>query len=444
MAARHDQSIGCKKRLTAAGASGIGAPPPASEETPVTTELRERLLQSDLRELIAPDIIGDPYPAYEALRGDPVRMKSGTAVITNYADGATALRDEAFVRETMPNFPGRTMRTMADMLIILNPPKHTKLRSAVTPLVPPAAMDQVERRAYDFTRSALTAGRAAGGIEIVSELAIPLALTVIADLLGIADRDADKAKDWAFRLNKAIDSPVPLRKTRAIDMPAQLRQQQVGIRTSAAMVRSVRYANRVLRHSKHQGTTTAVPSLQDLVADGAITQREAASIWLVLLLAGIDTVQTMLTSAIWLLSEHPDQYEALVNDHTLLPAAIEEVLRYESPTRLFGRVVDRDLTLSGLELARGDDIVVIFGAANRDPDVFPEPHRFDITRERTRRHLAFGHGIHFCLGAQLARAEATGALKALIETIGESPLTTDTRWRPSYFMRSLDHLRLRL
>lgn len=188
-----------------------------------------------------------------------------------------------------------------------------------------------------------------------------------------------------------------------------------------------------------------MPSLQNLVADGTITQREAASIWLVLLLAGIDTVQTMLTSAIWLLSEHRDQYEALANDHTLLPAAIEEVLRFESPTRLFGRVVDRDLTLSGLELIRGDDIVVIFGAANRDPSIFPEPHRFDITRERTRKHLAFGHGIHFCLGAQLARAQATGALSALIETTGESPLRTEqAKWRPSYFMRSLDRLRLRL
>ena len=411
----------------------------------MTTHLRTRLLQSDLRELVAPDLLADPYPAYEELRGEPVRMRSGTAVITSYADGATALRDEAFVRETMPNFPGRTMRTMADLLIILNPPKHARLRSAVTPLLPPDAMEQVERRTYEFARNVLAESRSSGGIEIVSELAIPLALTVVGDLLGIADRDLDKAKDWAFRLNQAIDSPVPLRATRAIDMPAQLRQQQVGPRTFAAMRGSIRYANRVVRHSSHQGNTTVVPSLQKLVAEETINEREAASIWLMFLLAGIDTVQTMLSSAIWLLSKHPEQYECLASDCTLLPAAIDEILRFESPTRLFGRVVDRDLSLSGLDLSRSDDVVVIFGAANRDPEVFPEPHRFDITRARTRKHLAFGHEIHFCLGAQLARAEATGALRAVIETLGPAPPRTDhAKWRQSYFMRSLEQVHLRL
>lgn len=411
----------------------------------MSTDLRTRLLDSNLRELIAPDLVANPYPAYEQLRGDPVRLRGGTAVVTAHADCATALRDESFVRETVPKMPGRTMRTIADMFVLLNPPEHTRLRSAATPLVPTDAMQDVERRAHGFTKGVLAAGRTSGGIEVVSELAVPLAMTVISDLLGIAEADRDKAQDWTFRLNQAIDTPVPLRAARALDIPSVLRHQHVGIRTLAAMRASVRYAGQTLRHSNHCGETGLVPSLQALVEDKTISDREAASIWLQVLLAGVDSVQTMLTSAIWLLSEHPEQYELVATDRTLLPAAIEEVLRFESPARLFGRVVSQDLALSGLELERGNDVVVIFGAANRDPDVFAEPHRFDITRKRTRKHLAFGHGIHFCLGAQLARAEATGALGALIETFGDSPpRTAQPEWRRSYFVRGLDRLHLRL
>lgn len=408
-------------------------------------DLRTRLLDSDLRELIAPDLLADPYPAYEQLRGDPVRMRSGTALVTGYDDGAAVLRDEQFVRETMPKVPGRAMRTVAGMLITLNPPEHTRLRNAATPLVSPDTLDAVERFAYDFTTDALAARRGAGELEVVSELAVPLAMAVISDLLGIEHNDRREAQDWVFRLNQAIDTPVPLRATRTLDMVTILRHQQVGPRALLAMRRSTRSAERTVRDSGHHGMTGLVPSLQKLVADETITLREAASIWLQVLLAGVDTVQTMLSSAISLLSTRPDQYEHLANDRTLLPGAIEEVLRYESPTRLFGRVVDRDVDLSGLELERGDDVVVIFGAANRDPDVFPEPHRFDITRERSRKHLAFGHGIHFCLGAQLARSEAAGALTAILDHLdGTQPSTHSGTWRRSYFMRSLDQLHLQL
>lgn len=133
-----------------------------SEGSLVTHDLRTRLLQSDLRELIAPDLITDPYPAYERLRGTPVRMRSGTALVTGYGDGATVLRDEHFVRETMPKVPGRAMRTVAQMLITLNPPEHTRLRHAATPLVPPDTIDTVERFAHDFTAETLVTRRGSG------------------------------------------------------------------------------------------------------------------------------------------------------------------------------------------------------------------------------------------------------------------------------------------
>lgn len=411
----------------------------------MSTDLRERLLGSDLRELIAPDLLADPYPAYEALRGDPVRMRSGTAVVTGYDDGSTVLRDASFVRETMPPVPGRTMRTMADMLIVLNPPEHTRLREAATPLVPPDAMTAVERHARTFTEAALHGGRSPGGLDVVADLAQPLAMSVICDLLDIAEEDRDDAQDWSFRLNQAIDTPVPLRATRARAIPGILRHQQVGPRTLMAMRRAVRYATDVIERGADNGGIGLVPSLQDLVAAGTITTREAASIWMQVLVAGFDTVQTMLTTTIWLLGEHPEQYELLAADDDLVPGAIEESLRFESPTRLFGRVVGRAHSLSDLDLDVGDDVVVIFGAANRDPDTFTDPHAFDITRPRNRKHLAFGHGIHFCLGAQLARTEAAGALRALLETLGETPPQThDARWRRAYFFRGLEHLRLRL
>lgn len=414
-------------------------------ETVVTQDLRSRLLRSDLRELIASDLLADPYPAYEDLRGDPVRMRSGTAVVTSYRDGATVLGDESFVRETLPRLPGRTMRTVAGLPIALNPPEHTRLRGAITPLVAPGALASVEQRSYEVAAEALAAGRRSGTLDVVSDLTVPVAMTVISDLLGIAPGDRAGAQGWAFRLNQAIDTPVPLRAARALDVVALLRHQRAGPRALAATRSSVRYAERVIHGSDHRGATGLVPALQALVADEVISREEAASIWLQVLLAGVDTVQTMLASAIWLLGEHPEQYELLAADASRIPGAIEEVLRYESPTRLFGRVVSRDTSISGLDLRCGDDVVVIFGAANRDPGAFAEPHRFDIARDRSRKHLAFSHGIHFCLGAQLARAEAGGALRALVDALGASPpRTSGPSWRRAYFMRSLDHVALHL
>lgn len=411
----------------------------------MSTDLRTRLLQSDLRELTAPDLVADPYPAYESLRGDPLRMRSGTAVVTSYEDGSTVLRDESFVRESMPNVPGRTMRTMAGMPILLNPPEHTRLRDAATPLVEPNAMVAVERHSHGFAESVLHAGRATGSIDVVEVLAVPLAMSVLSDLLGIANVDRGEAQDWAYRLNQAIDTPVPLRATRARDVPGVLRHQQVGPRTLRAMRRAVRYATHVIERSDHRDESAFIPSLQALVEDETITTREAASLWVQVLLAGFDTVSTMLATTIWLLGEHPEQYERLAQDPDLVSGTIEESLRYESPTRLFGRIVGSDHELSGLGLQEGDDVVVIFGAANRDPDTFTDPHLFDIARTRNRKHLAFGHGIHFCLGAQLARAQATGVLHALIETLGDTPpRTAGAVWRRSYFIRGLNRVSLQL
>lgn len=410
----------------------------------MSTDLRGRLLRSDLRELIALDLLADPYPAYESLRGEPVRMRSGTTVVTGYEDGSTVLRDESFVRETMPPVPGRTMRTMADMPIVLNPPEHTRLRDAATPLVSPDALNRIEEHARTLTETALHAGRAAGGLDVVADLAQPLAMSVICELLGIADEDRAHAQDWSFRLNQAIDTPVPLRATRARELPRILRHQQVGPRTLMAMRRAVRYATDTIELGTHDGDGL-VPSLQALVAEGVITTQEAASIWMQVLVAGYDTVQTMISTTIWLLGQFPEQYDLLARDTDLVPGAIEESLRYESPTRLFGRIIGQVTSLSGLDLAAGDDVVVIFGAANRDPDAFTDPNVFDITRRRARKHLAFGHGIHFCLGAQLARAEGAGALTAIIETLGRTPpRTRDACWRRSYFFRSLDQLHLQL
>lgn len=409
----------------------------------MTTDMRTRLLASDLRALIAPDLLADPYPAYEQLRGAPVRLRCGTVVVTGHADATTVLRSEAFVKESMPRIPGRTMGTVAGLLIMLNPPEHTRLRSAAGTLIPADAMATAERRAQEFTTAVLTAGRGRDrtSIDVVADLAAPLAMAVISDLVDAAATDGDTLRGWAQRFNQAVDTPVPLRATRLRDVPGVMRHQQTGVRTLTALRRAVRYAERTVK----EGQGGFVTSLRALVADGTITEREAAAMWIQILLAGIDTVQTMVASAIWLLGQHPEQYELLAADPGLLPATVDEVLRFESPTRLFGRVVGSSVDLGGLALEPGDDVVVVFGAANRDPDAFPDPQRFDITRPRVRTHIAFGHGIHFCLGAQLARAEGTGALRALVEVLGDTPPRVDgAEWRRSYFFRSLDRLRLQV
>lgn len=401
--------------------------------------MRQRLIDSDLRDLLAPDLLADPYPAYESLRGSPIRLRSGTAVVTGHADSMAVLRGEAFVRESMPPIPGRSFRTISGILINQNPPEHTRLRRPVTPLLPPAAIDRVEHTAAAIADRAL----AAASLDVVSGLAFPLAATVIGELLGIPAPERPRAGRWSLRLTQAVDSPVPLRALRLWDVLGIMQHQRTGAPTVVALVRAVRAAERAL-NSEHGEEAALVRSLQASVAAGTLTEREAASMWLQLLLAGVDTVQSMLASTVWLLATHPEQFEQLVADPTLAPGAIEEALRFESPTRLMGRIVGAHVELSGQPMAAGDDIVAIIGAANRDPDVFHDPNRFDITRARATKHVAFGHGVHFCVGAAVARAEVTGALRALTERFRTPPSVNDAAWRPSYFMRSLARLEIQL
>lgn len=341
--------------------------------------MRQRLLDSDMRDLIAPDLLADPYPAYEALRGEPVRLRSGTAVVTRHVDAMAVLRGEAFGREPMPPVPGRSFRTFAGIMINQNPPEHTRLRRPVTPLLPPGALDQIERTAFDRTASAVAGAR----LDVVHDLAVPVAAEVIGVLLGIPQGERARAARWSSRLALAIDSPVPLRGLRLRNVPAILRHQRVGAPTLAAMVRTVRIAERSLA-AEHDEPAVIVRTLQDRVVDGSLNQSEATSMWIQLLLAAIDTVQTLLSSTLWLLATHPDQYEALASDPALVPATIEEALRFESPTRLMGRIVLRDVELSGLHLAAGDDVV---GDLRRR-----QPRRRRVRRPAPVRHLPRPHG----------------------------------------------------
>jgi cytochrome P450 len=335
------------------------------------------------------------------------------------------------------------MRTAANFMTLLNPPEHTRIRRAVTPFLPTEVLGGVEQTARTITERALFAGRSSGGLEVVRELAIPIALSVISELLGVAPADRRRAMGWTFKLNKAIDSPVPMRATKASDFPAVVRHQGLGIRALTALPRSVRYAELALGRTYDDKSTVLVQSLQALVVDGIINTQEAAAIWLQSFIAGLDTVQTMIVNTIWLLGNHPEQYELLAEDTELIPGAIEEVLRFESPTRLLGRVVGHDIELSGHYLAAGDDVVVIRGAAHRDAEIFPDAQSFDITR--SPKHLTFGHGVHFCLGAPLARVEVGGALRGLIEVLGEQPLRVlGHEWRRSFSMRGLDRVQLEL
>lgn len=206
----------------------------------------------------------------------------------------------------------------------------------------------------------------------------------------------------------------------------------------------IRVADRTIARSPRPGDPPTLTSIRAAAAGGTITADEATATWLQLLMAGVDTTATLISNAAYALCSHPDQLDLLRQDPALIDSAIEEVLRYESPVRMMGRVAHADVEVGGRTVRKGESAIAVMAAANRDPDVFTDPNRFDITRPTKPSHVAFGQGIHYCLGAGLARLEARAALTHLVYRLPPDPGSLAARWRPLHVARGLDTLHVSL
>lgn len=358
-------------------------------------------------------------------------------VLGRHADVERVLRSPVFLKPTLPAVPLQSVRTMLRMFLLLNAPDHLRLRRAVAPLFTPAAVS-ARRELVEVEVDRLLHGRIE--LEVVRELAYPLPLHLICEWLGVRPGDEPRIEAWGKILLANLDGPVPLSPRDALRYAAAVARRRSRPLATVFAIRAMgAYARDLLRGD---GDAEFLVVLRASVADGTMSEDEAVATWALLVIAGYETTANLIGNTIHLLLAHPEQLAAVQDDSSLVGAAIEESLRFESPVPMGVRVPSQPVTVAGQDLGTGDPVFVVIASANRDPTVFTDPDRFDLMRDATP-NIAFGHGAHVCIGAQLARTEASAAVAAIL---GRHPVCTGgpPRWRPTFATRGLEALPVRL
>ncbi|SDC29055.1 cytochrome P450 family protein [Actinokineospora iranica] len=388
--------------------------------------------------------IQNPYPLYAELRETgPVRriLTAGGVhawLVTRYADARAALADpcvrkdiavmrELITRHRTSDSPlVQFLSVLSEHMLNTDPPDHTRLRKLVTKAFTSRRVERLRPRIEEITTDLLDDLAAHDEADLLDVFAFPLPMTVICELLGVPDTDRDSFRHWTSRL---VATPMT---------------EDSG----AAAAAMTDYLTGLIATKRAAPADDLVTDLIHAVEDGdRLTEQELVAMVFVLLVAGHDTTVNLIGNAVLSLLESPNQLTALRADPTLLPSAIEEFLRFEGPVNLATlRYTAEAVTYSGVEIPAGELVLVSLSSANRDPNRFPNPDQLDVTRAPSA-HLAFGHGIHYCVGAPLARLEAEIALGALLTRFpnlakGGEPATT-LKWRDSTLMRGLRALPVR-
>ena len=387
--------------------------------------------------------LNDPYPVFREMReSDPVYRSPVLRIwlLTRYADCVRVLNDQDFSSNRMKSPVYRFLQrrrlvsselldVLSGTLLMLDPPKHTRIRSLVNRAFTPRVVGELRPRIENVVEELLENAAAQGGMDLVEGLAAPLPIIVIAEMLGIPPADRDKFKRWSndgAALLDVISSDLPLRQI----------QHSFDEMTD--------YLRHVFAERRADPKGDLISALVTVEHEGEkLGDDELLPIAILLLMAGHETTTNLIGNAGVLLLRHPGERKRLQADPGLIRSAVEEVLRFESPVQGMDRVATRDVEIGGKRIRKSQILIPVIAAANRDPEQFPDPERFDVGRG-DNRHLAFGHGIHFCLGANLARAEAQIAIGSLLRRFPDfsGPLNPEG-WRPSLYLRGPTALRIR-
>jgi hypothetical protein len=375
----------------------------------------------DVATLVLGDRAADPFPLYEQLRarGPLVRSRSGLWAATGHGLCRAVLRDPRF-RTQSGDDDG-----MIDLsLVERDGADHARLRRLAAHAFRPRLMAAYRGR-MEAVAQQLLDDLDPAGTDLVERFAWPLPITVITDLLGVDTVDHATFARWGRAVGQALSGVVSARQAREL--------------AEAAADLEALFTD-LLRRRRAEPRDDLVSSLATAHDDGALTAAELLSLCRFLLIAGFETTVNLIGSGVDRLLDHPDQWAALVADPDLARGAVEEVLRHQSPVQATTRVAGEDVELAGVALPAGSVVVLLIGAANRDPEVFADPHRFDITRADAGEHLAFSSGAHYCLGAALARVEGEVALQAVAARFPGLRRTGPPRHRPGSVLRGLTAL----
>ena len=310
---------------------------------------------------------------------------------------------------------------ISESIINLDPPSHTKLRNIVSKAFTPKAIEKMEPNIREIAEN-LMDGKGGKDVDIVSTLTSPLPITIIANMLGIPLKDMDRFKRWSDTIIGGYEESVGDFKT--------------------TMKEIISYFQRLMEEKRKNPDDSLVHSVISAEVDGEkLSTMESLGFFVLLLVAGNETTTNLLTNALLTLDENKGTFESLKSDRSQIKGALEEVLRYRSPVQSIYRVANKDMDLDGYALKKGNILVPWIGSANRDEEVFPDADKFIMDRKDIR-HIAFGEGIHYCLGAPLARLEAKLTLEYLTENFSSYKILRERPMIPQnssivYGMREL-------
>ena len=400
-------------------------------------------LSTSLR-LWHPEVRRDPYPFYAWLRAQPglvrLRLFGGWAA-ARYEDVERVLRDPAFSTDRGALAVMRSARRAArhdpdflalldHNLLMIDGARHRRLRGLVSKAFTPRRVAALRPRVESLVEDLLDRVAARGEMDLVRDLAQPLPAIVIAELLGVPTADRTRFGAWSDELVELLD---PLSGREGLDPPRRAMGELGGyLRTLLAERRA----------APRDDLLSAMIAAEE--SGEMLSEAELVVLAALLLAAGHETTTNLIGNAVLLLLRHPGERKRLQDDLALLPGAVEECLRFEPPVQLTDRAVVAPTELAGVRLRPGTIVAAYLAAANRDPDRFPDPDRFDVARADSR-HLSFGLGAHFCLGAALARLEAEAALGALLRRFPDFDGPTEPGgWKRSVLLRGPTALPLRL
>jgi len=391
-----------------------------------------------LYHLLDPEVLADPYPLYHRLRTeDPVHWDPylHTWVVTRYKDVITVLMTFSADRTPTPEHLDRIglkhispiAQVMVKQMLFLDPPAHTRLRSLAAYAFTPAKVERLRSHIQEIVNHLLDAVQHKSGMDVIADLADPLPCTVTAEMLGVPVADRMQLKAWsadfAEMLGNFQHNPdrVPRVLRTVQDMTAYFRQK--------------------VREMRDHPRDGLIHSLMTAEVDGdRLTEEEVVANTIVTMVGGQETTTNLIGNGVLSLLRNPDQLQKLRGNLSLIPSAVEELLRYESPSQHTGRIAPKDVEMGDKTIRQGQAVMAVMAAGNRDPERFPDPDRLDI--ERTdNRHLAFGWAAHFCFGATLARIEGQVAFEAVVRrfptlALLPGPLT----WRTNLGLRGLEAL----
>jgi cytochrome P450 len=396
----------------------------------------ERLETGLLYNPTTADNLRDPYPMYRRFRErDPFHRSRliGGFVLFRYADVLEVLKDPRFSADerNSPRFESQRKWLIAAgaldaddpldvSMLRMDPPDHTRLRGLVNRAFTPRSIEKLRPRIEAIVDELLGEVRGRSGMDLVDALAYPLPVIVISEMLGVPTRDRARFKHWSDEVVRTMGMST-LEDVRASRIAAkELRAYFEGIVVERRREPQDDLISALLA-AEERGDKLSLP--------------EVFSTLTLLLIAGNETTTNLIANGTLALLRQREQWELLCDDPELVPGAVEELLRYDSPVQATSRICLEDVPMSGGTIRRGHEVILPLGSANRDPEVFEDPERLDVTRKDVR-HLSFSQGIHYCLGAPLARLEAQIAFRALVERFPKLELAVDEpEWRRNFILR---------